>query len=433
MPVPRPDQRVRDLVEQRVANFRVGVGRGEVNRQLDAAGLAAVRVEAHTGAAHVRVEAELPHIQAVRVEQRAGLVADAGGAGRQSKGNFVAHCRLACACYNTQLYTTATHGAMVSLRLNEPALILAPMEGVTDAPMRAVQGAAGVFTFAVSEFLRVSHSVPPKHVFLSHVPELGTGCRTWTGLSVQIQLLGGDAGRMAESAARACELGATAVDVNFGCPAPTVNRHDGGATLLKYPHRVREIVGAIRAAVPAAVPVSAKMRLGWADIDAIDENASMAAEGGASWITIHGRTRVAGYAPPVFWKPIGRVRERLGLPVVANGDIWTFDDFRRCREETGCVHFMLGRGALADPRLPHRVAAELGLPSRIEESGTLDWRVPLRHLVEWTERFHEGRGDKTLCRLKQWLRVAATAGTFDRFDAVKRATSVGELFAALDA
>jgi tRNA-dihydrouridine synthase C len=320
------------------------------------------------------------------------------------------------------------------LRSDEPALILAPMEGVTDAPMRAVQGAVGAFTFAVSEFLRVSHAVPPAHVFHNHVPELRTGGITATGLRVQIQLLGGDAGRMAESAARACELGAGAIDINFGCPAPTVNRHDGGATLLRYPKRIREIVGAIRKAVPAPVPVSAKLRLGWDGIEAIDVNAAMAAEGGASWLTIHGRTRVAGYAPPVFWKPIGRVREQLGLPVVANGDIWTTADFRRCREETGCIHFMLGRGALADPLLARRVAAELGLaPPAVEESARFDWRVPLRSLVEWTERFHEGRSEKTLCRLKQWLRVAATAGTFARFDVVKRAESVEELFAALDA
>ena len=81
----------------------------------------------------------------------------------------------------------------------------------------------------------------------------------------------------------------------------------------------------------------------------------MAAEGGAAWLTIHGRTRAQGYDPPADWGPIGQVRARLGIPVVANGDIWTVDDFRRCREETGCRHFMLGRGALADPRLPRRV------------------------------------------------------------------------------
>jgi tRNA-dihydrouridine synthase C len=315
-----------------------------------------------------------------------------------------------------------------------PALILAPMEGVTDAPMRAVQGACGGFTFAVTEFLRVTQLAPPKHVYLGHMPELLTGSRTLTGLPVHLQLLGGDAGRMAEAAVRGHELGAAAIDINFGCPAPTVNRHDGGAALLRHPKRIREIVSAIRAALPARVPVSAKLRLGWDNIEAIEENATMAAEGGAAWLTIHGRTRVAGYAPPVFWKPIGRVRERLGLPVVANGDIWSLADFRRCREETGCVHFMLGRGALADPRLAHRVATELGIGSAASEEAAepFDWHPPLRSLIEWTRRFHEdARPDKTLCRLKQWLRTAATVGTFTRFDAVKRAATVEELFAGL--
>jgi tRNA-dihydrouridine synthase C len=299
-----------------------------------------------------------------------------------------------------------------------------------------VQGTAGAFNFAVTEFLRVTQLVPPKHVFLDHMPELSDGCHTPTDLPVQLQLLGGDAERMAESAARAHELGATAIDINFGCPAKTVNRHDGGAALLRHPHRIREIVSAVRAALPASVPVSAKLRLGWDAIDAIDENAAMAAEGGASWITIHGRTRVAGYQPPVFWKPIGRVRERLGLPVVANGDIWTLDDFRRCRDETGCAHFMLGRGALGDPRLARRVAAELGLVPRVPEAEVpraFDWLPALRSLVEWSRRFCEVRSGRIVARLKQWLKTAAAAGTFDRFDAIKRAGSVEELFATLEA
>ena len=214
---------------------------------------------------------------------------------------------------------------MIRLTPETPALLLAPMEGVMDAPMRALQAEMGVFTFAVSEFIRVSSEVPPKRLFHRHVPELRCGSMTPNGLPVQVQLLGGDAGRMAAAALVACTAGAQAIDINFGCPAPTVNRHDGGATLLKYPKRLREIVAAIRDAVPAEIPVSAKLRLGWDSIDAIDENAEMAAEGGANWITIHGRTRVAGYAPPAYWEPIGRVRKRLNIPVVANGDIWTIE------------------------------------------------------------------------------------------------------------
>lgn len=312
-----------------------------------------------------------------------------------------------------------------------PALVLAPMEGVTDAPMRAVQGETGAFTFAVSEFLRVSHLVPPKHVLRRHVPELAHGCRTPSGLPVQVQILGGDAGRMAETAALAVECGASAVDINFGCPAPTVNRHDGGATLLKHPERIREIVSAVRAAVPVAVPVSAKLRLGWDRVDSIFGNAEMAAEGGASWITVHARTRMQGYAPPVRWDLVGRARERLAVSVVANGDIRTLADFRRCREETGCVHFMLGRGALADPRLPHRVAAELGLPHRGEADRTDEWVALLGRMAEHARTISQYSDERTLCRLKQWLKMAAVFGDFGGFDAVKRAASVGELLRTL--
>ncbi|HEY2910509.1 MAG TPA: tRNA-dihydrouridine synthase family protein [Gemmataceae bacterium] len=312
------------------------------------------------------------------------------------------------------------------LTATEPALILAPMEGVTDAPMRALQGEAGAFTHAVSEFLRVSHSVLPKGMFLRHVPELDAGCRTPTGLPVQVQLLGGDPVRMAESAAVAARAGATAIDLNFGCPARTVNSHDGGATLLKFPHRIRDIVAAVRAAVPSGIPVSAKMRLGWDTIEAIDDNASMAAEGGAAWVTIHGRTRFAGYSPPIYWEPIGRIREQLRIPVVANGDIWTFDDFRRCRDATGCRHFMLGRGALANPLLAGQVARELGINPR-EPERAFNWPTLLHRLVEWSKRFVPYRSESLVRRLKQWLKMAATFGSFRGFDAIKRAGTVEEL------
>lgn len=316
------------------------------------------------------------------------------------------------------------------LRPDAPALILAPMEGVTDAPMRAVMGAWGAFSFSVSEFLRVSSHVPPRGIFLRHVPELRSGAVTPTGLPVQVQILGGDAGRMAAAAVVAVECGATAIDINFGCPAPTVNRHDGGATLLKHPKRIREIVGEVRAALPASIPVSAKLRLGWDCIDAVHENAAMAAEGGAAWVTIHGRTRLAGYCPPIFWEPIGKLRRELLIPVVANGDIWTLDDFRRCRDVTGCVHFMLGRGALADPRLPRRVAAELGL-GVVPEDESIDWRSQLESLVTWTGRYREVRPERVVRRLKQWLKMAANRGTFARFDAIKRAETFEELFAGV--
>jgi tRNA-dihydrouridine synthase C len=316
------------------------------------------------------------------------------------------------------------------LSASKPALILAPMEGVTDAPMRAFVGEFGAFTYSVSEFLRISHSVPSRSVFLRHVPELASGAITPTGLPVQVQILGGDATRMAEAAAVAHAAGATAIDINFGCPAKTVNRHDGGATLLKYPLRIREIVTAVRKALPTPVPVSAKMRLGWDSNEPILENARMAAEGGASWITIHGRTRAAGYSPPIYWPPIGRVRELLGIPVVANGDIFSIDDFRRCRDETGCTHFMLGRGALANPALPRMVACELGLlPAEtvLEETCENEWPELVTRFVRWCRHYGVYGSERTARKLKQWLRLAAVHASFEAFEKVKRAATVEEI------
>ncbi|MGO8673599.1 MAG: tRNA-dihydrouridine synthase family protein [Capsulimonadaceae bacterium] len=318
---------------------------------------------------------------------------------------------------------------MLMLTDGRPALILAPMDGLADAPMRDVQGEIGAFDFAVSEFLRVSAEVPPVKMFRRDVPELLNGGRTRSGLPVQVQLLGGDPGRMGAAAAVACDAGASAIDINFGCPAPTVNRHDGGATLLRHPRRIRDIVRAVRDAVPTGIPVSAKLRLGWNDEASILENAEMAAEGGAAWLTIHGRTRMQCYRPPAHWEPIGVVRERLDIPVVANGDIWSIEDFRRCRDVTGCRHFMLGRGALASPTLSHAVARELGLivpdvPNYVRD--TWPWRLSRLAAAMAAPTPPDSR--HLTGRWKQWLRLAHLHGDFAPFDRIKEATCANELF-----
>ena len=315
------------------------------------------------------------------------------------------------------------------LNSDTPALALAPMDGITDAAMRALQGSLGAFTYSVSEFIRVSSEPIPLKVFRREVPELCSGAKTVSGLPVHVQLLGGDAERMASSASTACKAGATVIDINFGCPAPTVNKHDGGASLLRSPCRVRDVVAAVRAAVPREIPVSAKLRLGWDSIETIHETAAMAAEGGASWLTIHARTRVQGYTPPVYWPSIGAVRTALSLPVVANGDIWNFEDFLRCREETGCNHFMIGRGALANPALPHQIARALGL--RTGPVPPTDWASLFGKLVEFIGDGGEKGPQRTLCQLKQWMKIAHRHGEFPHFDLVKQSQSLAELFDGL--
>lgn len=325
-----------------------------------------------------------------------------------------------------------------SLSKGRPALVLAPMEGVTDAPMRALLTERGGFSFCVTEFLRVSQDVVPAKVFRAHVPELlREGCTTPSGLPVAVQLLGGDPEKLAATALVAVRAGARAIDLNFGCPAPTVNRHDGGATLLKFPKRIRAIVEEVRRVLPAEIPLSAKLRLGWDSQDPIHENSEMAAQGGAAWITIHARTRAQGYQPPAYWGPIGEVNRRLAIPVVANGDIWTIEDFRRCRDETGCEHFMLGRSALADPWLPGRIANELGVPRAGSPELTVgaslaDWVPLLERFAELSLPFTAGTR-YTARRIKQWLRMAGQRGSCAWLDLVKQAETTEEILAILKA
>jgi tRNA-dihydrouridine synthase C len=315
-----------------------------------------------------------------------------------------------------------------------PAIILAPMEGVTDAPMRAMLTERGGLSFCVTEFLRVNREIPPARTYREHIPELRHGWRTPSGTAVQVQLLGGDPERLARAALLAVELGAPAVDLNFGCPAPTVNRHDGGATLLKFPDRIEKIVAAVRAAVPREIPVSAKLRLGWDDMNQIHENAERAARGGASWITIHGRTKVQGYIPPAYWGPIGEVARRLPIPVVANGEIWTREDFLRCRDETGCEHFMIGRSAMADPELAWVLSRELGL-SAPEPQGLglsrAEWLPLLTRFAELSAPFGQDRKGYALARAKQWMRMVNFKRKVEWFDDFKRLTTLADALAFL--
>jgi tRNA-dihydrouridine synthase C len=315
-----------------------------------------------------------------------------------------------------------------------PALVLAPMDGVTDSLMRELLTRRMPFTYTVTEFLRVSNLTPPSHVFLRSVPELGASCCTKSTVPVGVQLLGGDANLMAESASRAASLGAKVVDINFGCPAPTVNRHDGGATLLKFPSRLEEIVSKVRAAVPKEIPVSAKLRLGWEDPTDIHRNAESVARGGASWITIHGRTKMQGYTPPAYWGPIGEVARSLDIPVVANGEIWTVDDLKRCQEMTGCEHFMLGRGALADPALVAECATFLGIPVSADASESSRdfsrWRNLILELIQMSRTAAEA-DRRTVARVKQWLNYASHRKTIEWFDSVKRTKDTADLTRSL--
>jgi len=244
-------------------------------------------------------------------------------------------------------------------------LLLAPMEGLLDHPLREVLTAVGGIDRCVSEFIRITDMLMPDRVFTRIVPELLQGGRTRAGVPVRPQLLGSDPACLADNAAAIAAFGPDGIDLNFGCPARIVNRHGGGAALLQDPQLLGRIVEAVRAAVPAGLQVSAKMRLGYADGSRAVECARALAQAGASEIVVHARTKADGYRPPAYWERIPAIRAAVAIPVIANGEVWTADDAERCRRASGCDSLMLGRGMVADPGLAlailaHRRAHEAG-------------------------------------------------------------------------
>ena len=239
-------------------------------------------------------------------------------------------------------------------------ILLAPMEGLLDFVLRDVLTRVGGIDRCVSEFIRVTDQLLPERVFTRIVPELLNGGRTLAGVPVRAQLLGSDPVCLAENAGRLAGLGPAGIDLNFGCPANVVNRHGGGAALLDEPDTLAAIVAAVRRAVPAHMPVSAKMRLGFNDDSRAVECALAIAGGGADELVVHARTKAQAYRPPAYWERIADIRAAVRIPVVANGEIWTVDDARRCRQASGCESLMLGRGAVTDPGLGLAIKASMG-------------------------------------------------------------------------
>ncbi|AKP32492.1 tRNA dihydrouridine(16) synthase DusC [Yersinia aleksiciae] len=275
-------------------------------------------------------------------------------------------------------------------------VILAPMEGVLDSLVRQLLSEVNDYDLCITEFLRVVDQLLPAKSFYRLCPELHNQSRTQSGTLVRIQLLGQYPEWLAENAARAVELGSYGVDLNCGCPSKLVNGSGGGATLLKDPELIYQGAKAMREAVPAHLPVTVKIRLGWDSGDRQFEIADAVQQAGATELAVHGRTKEDGYqAERINWQAIGEIRQRLTIPVIANGEIWDYQSAQECMSVTGCDAVMLGRGALNVPNLSRVV--------KYNEPRML-WPEVVKLLQKYVQL--EKQGDTGLyhvARIKQWL------------------------------
>jgi tRNA-dihydrouridine synthase C len=283
-------------------------------------------------------------------------------------------------------------------------ILLAPMEGVVDHTMRAMLTQVGGIDRCVTEFVRVTDHKLPARVFYRYCPELLSGGRTASGTPVYVQLLGGKPEPMAMNAQRAAELGAPGIDINFGCPSKQVNRNDGGSVLLKEPQRLFDIVSAVRAAVPNTTPVTAKIRLGFNDRSLLTDISQAIFSAKASELVIHARTKADGYKPPAHWEAISEIATTSPIPIIANGEIWSIDDYHRCVQKSGCQDVMLGRGLLACPDLARQISRIQQSKKHSDNECIMTWLQVadlLTHFCIITEQMYERKYVSN--RVKQWL------------------------------
>lgn len=218
---------------------------------------------------------------------------------------------------------------------------LAPLAGVGDRAMREISREFGAcWTVCEMTSSKGLSYGSKKSEELMEINDAERPCA--------VQLFGSEPEVMAEAAVMALKQKPEAIDINFGCPVPKVAGNGGGSALMKDPELAGRIVRAVTDAVD--VPVTVKFRAGWDSehINAV-EFACICEASGASALTVHGRTRMQMFAPPVDLDIIRKVKEAVSIPVIGNGDVDSVESARRMYDETGCDLVMIGRGAMGNP------------------------------------------------------------------------------------
>ena len=227
----------------------------------------------------------------------------------------------------------------------KPRVLLAPLAGVSDWPFRLLCGDLGADETVTEMISAQGYLCAPEDnratqdLLLTHPGEP----------PVAAQVFGHDPRWFYDAIRKLTDSGLySGIDINMGCPAPKVTNGGSGSALMKTPELAAKIIKAARQATQ--LPLSVKMRIGW-DEKSINvlPFSKMAEEEGADYITVHGRTRAQHYSGKANWEAIARVKRERKIPVIANGDVFSWADAKALLELSGCDGVAIGRGALGNP------------------------------------------------------------------------------------
>lgn len=238
----------------------------------------------------------------------------------------------------------------------DPAVVLAPMAGITNRAYRQLCREFGSDTSVYVSEMVTSRALVERNAASMDMIRFGSGESPRS-----VQLYGVDPAVVGEAVRIVLDAGVDHIDLNFGCPVPKVTRKGGGSALPWKRDLFRAIVRAAVQAANGLVPVTVKMRKGIDDDHLTYLDAGLAAaQAGVVWVALHGRTAADLYGGTADWEAIARLKELLtplDVPVLGNGDVWTADDALRMLKRTGADGVVVGRGCLGRPWLFGQLAA----------------------------------------------------------------------------